>query len=188
MTTYETNRREANAHWLNGWRIAGWGALLALLALPAIGMALTGEVDWTPGDFVAAAVLLGMFGIGGELAVRWGRNAPHRLALGIFALGIFLTLWSNLAVGIIGAESAPINGVFTILTLVAVLAALVVKLRARAMRWIAGVLALAPPVLGVAALSVMPGHAVEWGLLAAMSLAWALDSALFTVAGKRERA
>lgn len=45
---------------VNGWRIAGWGSLLALLMLPALAMQITDEV--TAGDFVFAAILLGFVG------------------------------------------------------------------------------------------------------------------------------
>ena len=43
---------------LAGWRIAGWSAAAALLALPAIAMQLGAEVDWTVSDFVVAAAIL----------------------------------------------------------------------------------------------------------------------------------
>jgi hypothetical protein len=64
---------------LNGWRIAGWGSLLALLMLPALAMQITGEVNWTAGDFVFAAVLLGFVGTMVELAVRFARPGAPRI-------------------------------------------------------------------------------------------------------------
>lgn len=66
---------------LNGWRIAGWGSLVALLVLPALAMQLTSEVNWTASDFVFAAVLLGFVGAVVELAARFAR--PERPASAI---------------------------------------------------------------------------------------------------------
>ena len=35
----------------NGWRIAGWGAALALLVVPLLAMSLGAGVNWSVGDF-----------------------------------------------------------------------------------------------------------------------------------------
>ena len=72
----------------NGWRLAGWGALAALLCLPAVAMQLTGEVDWTASDFVFAAVLLTALGTGVEVALRVGRSARHKVAIALAALAL----------------------------------------------------------------------------------------------------
>ena len=170
---------------LNGWRIAGWGRALALLALPAIAMQFTSEVNWTALDFVFAAILIGSLGIGIELAFRLGSSMPRRLAIIIASFAGFATLWSNAAVGIIGDEESVVNGFFFLAVIVAVAASALVRLRSSAMRWIMAGMAAVPPVLGLVATQAMPGHAVEWGILAFFALMWAASAGLFHLASKR---
>ena len=170
---------------LNGWRIAGWGALAALLALPALAMLLTDEVDWTLLDFVFAGVLLAALGTGVELAFRLGRSAAHTVGIVLFSLTAFFTLWSNLAVGIIGDESEPINAGFTLLTVAGAITALAVRLRASVMHWVAGILAVSQPVIGLVALSAMTGNGVEWGVLGVLALMWGGAALLFRHSARR---
>ena len=165
--------------WLNGWRIAGWGALLALLALPAVAMQFTREVNWTGGDFIFAAILLGMLGGGVELAFRIGRSGTQAAAIALFTLLSFLTLWSNMAVGIIGDESEGVNAGFTLSILASAVAALAMKFRPAIMRMLCLVLAILQPVLGLVATSTMPGHGVEWGILGVFAALWATTALLF---------
>ena len=86
--------------WLNGWRIAGWGAALALLALPAIAMQFSPEVAWGPGDFLVMGVLLGALGLGIEWAVHRFAGTAARLMAGAAMLGAFLLVWAELSVGL----------------------------------------------------------------------------------------
>jgi hypothetical protein len=65
------------------------GVALVLL-LPLVGMLITDDVAWGPGDFVAAAVLLTVIGVALELAVRRAGNL--RTVLGIAAVGIAAAL------------------------------------------------------------------------------------------------
>ncbi|RYD45606.1 MAG: hypothetical protein EOP63_00620 [Sphingomonadales bacterium] len=156
---------------LNGWRIAGWGSLLALLMLPALAMQITGEVNWTAGDFVFAAVLLGFVGTMVELAVRFARPGAPRIGYIIAGFTTFFTCWSNAAVGIIGDEDS-VNVFFFHMVVVAIVAAMVVRFRPGAMRWIAVSLAIGQYAVGIAALNMMPGHAVEWGFLTIFAFLW----------------
>jgi hypothetical protein len=156
---------------LNGWRIAGWGSLLALLMLPALAMQLTAEVDWTADDFVFAAMLLGFVGAVVELAVRFARPGAPRLGYLVAGFTAFFTFWTNAAVGIIGDEDT-VNVFFFLMVAVGILAAMVVHFRPRAMRWIAVLLAVGQYAAGIAALWMMPGHAVEWGFLTVFALMW----------------
>ncbi len=163
----------------NGWRIAGWGAAAALLALPAIAMQFTGEVDWTPGDFIAAAILLIALGTGLEIAVRVSRGKAQLVGMFIAAFTGFFTMWSNGAVGIIGNEAEPVNLGFYALVFAAVFASLAVWFRPRAMQWIMGLVAIGQPAHGIAALWLMPGHAVEWGFLAVLAGLWGAAALCF---------
>lgn len=156
---------------LNGWRIAGWGSLLALLMLPALAMQITGKVNWTAGDFVFAAILLGFVGTTVELAVRFARPGAPRIGYIIGGFTALFTFWSNAAVGIIGDEDS-VNLFFYLMVLGAIVAAIVVRFRPGAMRWIAVLLAIGQYAVGIAALNMMPGHPVEWGFLTIFALLW----------------
>ena len=171
--TAQTRRRP------NGWRIAGWGSLAALLALPGIAMTWTAEVAWTAIDFLFAALLLGALGIGIELAFRVARNVWHAGGIALFALLCFMTLWANRAVGIIGDEGAAVNQGFTLCVLGAGLTAAIARLNPKVMRTLGAALALAQPFLGFVATRAMPGHAVEWGVLGAFALLWSLCAFAF---------
>ena len=165
--------------WLNGWRIAGWGALLALLSLPAVAMQFTRDVDWTGSDFIFAAILLGLLGGGIELAFRVGRSGKQAAAIALFTLLSFLTLWSNMAVGIIGNEGEAVNAGFTLAIVASVAIALMVKFRTALMRSVCLALAFLQPALGFTATSTMPGHGVEWVILGNFAALWAIAALLF---------
>ena len=176
MTEVQTRGRTL----FNGWRLAGWGALAALLCLPAVAMQLTGEVDWTASDFVFAAVLLTALGTGVEIAVRVGRSARHKVAIALAALGAFLTVWINMAVGIIGSEDEPTNLAFLAMVGMAIVASLLVSFRPGRMRWIMAALAAGQFAVGIAAATwTMPGHAVEWGALGFFATIWGASAACF---------
>ncbi|KHS43359.1 hypothetical protein [Novosphingobium subterraneum] len=155
----------------NGWRIAGWGSLLALLLLPALAMQLTPEVNWTAGDFVFAALLLGFIGAVCELAARYAQAGTQRVGYILAGVAAFLTVWSNAAVGIIGDDNS-VNALFFLMVVVGMAVAVACRFRPRAMRWIALCLAAGQYAAGVVALNQMPGHAVEWGVLTFFALLW----------------
>jgi hypothetical protein len=81
-------------------RSLGWSLAALLLLAPAVAMHFTNEVNWGPGDFAAAALLLGGAGLGLEFAVR----LPARIRLLAVAaiVGASLLIWVELAVGIVG--------------------------------------------------------------------------------------
>lgn len=166
------------SRFLNGWRIAGWGSLLALLILPALAMQFTREVDWTASDFVFAAILLGFLVGVVELAVRFARSGVARLGYLVAGFTAFFTVWSNAAVGIIGDEDA-VNDYFFLIVVAGLVASAIGRFRPGAMRWIMGALAVGQYVMGIAALSMMPGHAVEWGVLTFFAALWSASGWCF---------
>ena len=90
-------------------RIAGWSLAAGLLALPAVAMQFTDEVDWSGGDFLFAAIMFGIVGGLLELAARASASLAYRVGAAV-AIGTgFLTIWISLAVGIVGAEDNPQN-------------------------------------------------------------------------------
>ena len=171
----------------NGWRIAGWGALAALLCLPAIAMQFTAEVVWTASDFVFAAILLVLLGLAVEGAFRLRRTGPARNGLLVASVTGFLTLWANAAVGFIGDEDA-INQYFYYIVFAVAAVAVIGRARARVLAFACAAAALVHPLLGVVAESAMPGHAVEWGGLAVFGGSWALAALLLFKADQTSRA
>lgn len=83
-------------------RYLGWSAAATILIAPAIGMQISDEVDWGAGDFVLMAVLLLIVGGTIELIARQ-LVAPRAVKWGLAGLAIlaFLTIWGELAVGLI---------------------------------------------------------------------------------------
>ena len=80
-------------------RRAGWSLAGALLLLPAIAMLLGGDVHWGPGDFVAAAMLLGTTGVFLEIIAALPRR-KWRSQGAALAIGVLLLIWAELAVGL----------------------------------------------------------------------------------------
>jgi hypothetical protein len=91
------------------WRPIGWGAAAALLALPFVAMQFTREVDWTGSDFLVFGGMILLVAVPLELAARASRNAAYRAGAALALLGAFLTVWVNLAVGIVGSEDNVLN-------------------------------------------------------------------------------
>ena len=142
------------------WRWLMWGGIAGLLALPAVAMRFTDEVQWGPEDFLVMGIMLGTVGAGMEIAVRMSRNFAYRTAFALSLAAGFLLLWISLAVGIIGSEDDAANGPYAFVLLIAVLGTLASLFRARGMAWTmaaAGVMQAVVPVLawfdGVAAVT-----------------------------------
>lgn len=81
-------------------RKAGWSLAAALLLAPAVAMTFSREMNWGPGDFLAAALIIGTVGAGLEGAARLQGRA--RLAVAVAALALGFLVWLELAVGIVG--------------------------------------------------------------------------------------
>jgi hypothetical protein len=115
------------------WRAISWGGAVALLALPFVAMQFTGEVVWTPSDFVVFGVMLLMVGIPLELAVRMSRNWYYRGGALLALVGMFLTIWANLAVGIVGSDDNPANMWFFAALLIGIAGSALARFRAAGM-------------------------------------------------------
>jgi hypothetical protein len=75
--------------------------IVLLLLIPLIAMQFTAEVNWTPLDFMVAAVLLSITGFSIDLIARKVKRKKHRIYLSIATLLIFFLVWAELAVGIL---------------------------------------------------------------------------------------
>lgn len=88
------------------WRIIGWSIPPLVLLLP-----LVSNAPWTLSDYIFAGVVMGLVGLGVELAVRRG-NPAYTMAAGLALAATFLLLWISGAVGIIGSEQDDVNMLF----------------------------------------------------------------------------
>jgi hypothetical protein len=81
--------------------------ILALLMMPLVAMQFTDEVQWTAFDFIVAGALLLALGFSIEIIIRHVQTATFRIVALMLVLLVFLFLWAELAVGIIGT---PLGG------------------------------------------------------------------------------
>ena len=108
-------------------------AAALLLALPAVAMQFTSEVDWTASDFVVMSVLLATTAGAFDLATRLAPNFAYVAAAAIAIGTAFLLVWINLAVGIILTENNVENLMFAGVIAVAIVATLFGGFAPRAM-------------------------------------------------------
>lgn len=178
MTTADTKHSHPL---LNPWRLLGWGAIAGLIALPAVAMRFTREVNWGSEDFIFAIVMLGGVGLAFELAVRasgsWAYRGGAALALGA---GL-VTLWANAAVGIVGNENQLINLWFNLIPLLALFASIGARFRASGM--VAAMIATAAAQIGVGVIVQLYGH-FTWVFTLVLAGAWLGSAWLFRKAGR----
>jgi hypothetical protein len=115
----------------------------AVLAVPALAMAFqlavpdpgsgTDGVNWGPGDFLAAAVMILGAGLLYEWAATRAGTTTHRIAVAIMAGTALLLVWANVAVGIIGEPGNPANLLYFGVLAVLVIGASTARLEPRAM-------------------------------------------------------
>jgi hypothetical protein len=171
-----------------GWRSGGaraalWLCLAALLSVPAFAMrfAPAAGFDWTAMDFVVMGVLLGGVGLGVELVVRASSSLAWRAGAVVAVLTAFLTIWVNLAVGMIGSEGNPYNFLFLGVLALALAGALLARFRAAGMAKAMLVAAVAQAVAGAAGLSQdLRGGVFSMGF----ALFWVLAAGLFALASR----
>ncbi len=168
--------------WRNPWRLLGWGAVAALLLTPAVAMQFTDEVQWSPGDFLFAGLMFGSVGLAFELAARANPAASYRAGTAVALAAGFLTIWINLAVGIVGNEDNPVNALFFLVPLSAVAGAAIGAFRARGM---ARATALAAAVqLGVMLYIWLSGQGFPIGVTIFFGTLYLVAAALFRQAAR----
>jgi len=166
----------------NRLRVAAWSAAAGLLLLPAIAMQFTREVSWGPVDFLVAALLIGGTGLVFELAIRARVSGAYRAGAAVALFTTFLTIWINLAVGMIGDEGNPLNLIFGGVIAVAVLGGFLARFQPVGMAWTMAATALVQAATVIPALTTEPRTAA---LIGAFTLPWLLSAALFRAAGRR---
>ena len=152
-----------------------------LAQAPLIGMQLTNEVNWSPGDFLFAALMLGLVGTTLELVVRTRAQWSYRIAA-IIAVGTcFVTVWGNLAGGLVGSEDNLANLYFFVPPIVAILASALARFRARGMTFAMAIAAGTQLIAGFVVGS--GGDTIEvWVVTGVFTLAWLVAAYLFSMA------
>ena len=74
---------------------------ISLLLIPLIAMQLTDEINWTVGDFFVAGSLIFFAAISYINFSKHFNNKIHRLLIGTFLLVTFVSIWIEIAVGIL---------------------------------------------------------------------------------------
>lgn len=169
----------------NRWRALIWGTAGVALLLPLAAMRWFPDsgVEWTRSDFVAMGALLFAACAAYELAAWLSGNRAYRAAAGIAIATGFLTVWVNLAVGMIGDEGDPWNLLFAGVLGVGLAGALVARLRAGGMARAMAATALAQA--GVAALALGAGVDPRGaGFALGFAAPWLLSALLFGKAAR----
>lgn len=166
------------------WRLIGWGGAAVLLAVPAVAMRFTREVNWDETDFIFAAVLFGLVGLGIELTVRASKSWAWRAGAGLAVFSCFALVWVNAAVGMIGDEDNAYNLYFLGLVPLAAAGAAIARLRA-------GRMAIAMLAVGAAQVLIAAGGLPVDRLGATFSMvmasSWLLSAACFLLSAQRGR-
>lgn len=166
-------------------RLAVWGGAAALMVLPVLAVRSIEELTSDPGDFMFLAIMLAGVGIAYELSARVTDRNAYWAGVGLALAAALLSVWINLAVGIIGSEDNPANLIYVAVLAVAALGAVLARFRplgmARAMVATAAAQALAFLVALVAGLGFTGPITIFFAAL------WLLSASLFRRAARAQR-
>lgn len=76
-------------------------SILVVLFVPAIGMILSDDVNWTVGDFLSIGLLVLVAAVAYEYGIKRLYTSRGRVIAVIALLGLCLYIWAELAVGIL---------------------------------------------------------------------------------------
>jgi hypothetical protein len=159
------------------WRLIGWGGAAVLLSLPWFL-----DFPWTASDFIVIGVMFAVTGGTIELAVRSSTDWAHRLGSLVAILTGFLTVWVNLAVGMIGSEDNPYNLWFGGVLAIVIAGSLLARGSASAL---VGTMALAAAAQAGASIFGLAAD-MRGGIFSlAFAGLWLLSAALFRMASRR---
>lgn len=179
----------ANASWRSSWlRRAMWAAAAGLLALPAVAMRFTDEVDWTASDFVLMGLLLAAACGAVEVGMRMSGHLAYRAGVVVGVGGAFLLVWINLAVGVLGSEDNPANLMYVAVLLTGLVGAPLVRFRAGGLVRVLLAMAAVQVAVPVIALAIDPAAAGPLHMVAGATAfflgPWLLAAALFRMAAR----
>ena len=169
----------------NRWSLLLWIGAAALLSLPAIAMQFPGSgVDWSPGDFLAMGLLLALACGGYEVATRLSGNTAYRAGAALAILTCFLTVWVNLAVGMVGDEDNLANLLFGGVILVGVVGTVLAGFKPRGVSRAMQAAAAGQAAMVVVAL--VMGDYVAALPIAFFTVPWLLSGHLFLKAARQQ--
>ena len=161
----------------NRVRIVAWALAALLLCVPLVAMQFENTgFDWDETDFIVAGMIVGGIGLMAEFLVRVSRDGFYRAGAACALAAIFLTVWSNLAVGIVGNEDNMFNVWYFGVVLLAILGAALVRFRAGGMATVSLLAIACMAVLGV--VSGAEGYRI-WPQTGFLATPWALAAAFF---------
>jgi hypothetical protein len=165
---------------------------LAVLAIPLLAMQFSPEVAWDVQDFLIMGALVFGTGLALEWALRSGRSAMYRGAMGLALLTALVMTWANLAVGLLGGESSLVNAWLLGVVAAGVAGAVLARLRAAGMALTLLFVALAHGMLTWIAMArewkpVQPGPIGLWAPNALFILFFLAAAVLFWVVAGDER-
>ena len=148
----EGNTEDGGGQRGSRWRIAAWAAAALILLLPLFAMQFTDQVVWDVADFAIFGALLVGVGVTFELAARKTGNSAYRSAVGVALAAVFILVWVNGAVGIIGSEDNDANLMYYGVLAVGLIGAFVARFQPRGMARALFATALAQALVAVIAL------------------------------------
>jgi hypothetical protein len=170
-----------NTRILGMWRVVVWGGAALLLCLPAIAMAFfpAAGVNWSGSDFVVMGVMLFIACAAVEVGAHVADDFPY-LGGVVCAVGAgFVTVWANLAVGMIGDTGNPANLVFLGVLALAVLGTLASRFQARGMAKVMLTVGVLQALVGACVAVAGVDYPQTGALIAAFALPWWLSAYLF---------
>ncbi len=135
--------------------IAGTGLILLI---PLIGNQLSTEVNWSPMDFLFAAIMLMGTGFSYLFLANRFQGLSYRMGAGVAVLTGLSLIWSNLAVGLLGSEDNPANLMYFGVFAVGVIGAFIAHFRPRGMTLVMITMALAQGLVALIALMIGIQH------------------------------
>lgn len=81
-------------------------SIAVLLLIPFLAMQFTPEIDWELTDFIIMGILLLCTGLSIEVVLRKVKSVKNRILICLAILIVFLLVWAELAVGLIGTPFA----------------------------------------------------------------------------------
>lgn len=171
-------------------RVIGWSMVALLLVLPAVAMRFSDEVHWTASDFLFAGLLLVGTGVLVELLVRQSRDAAYRAGAALALAATLLLVWSNAAVGFVGAGANPANILYVALIGIVAASSFAVGLKAQGMVKVMLVTALAQGLITLMAFATDLVGGEERSVIIVVNAVfiglWSAAALLFKKAAQRE--
>lgn len=100
-----------------------------LLLIPLMANRYVEGANWSPGDFIAAGIMLFGAGLAFVLIARKWDNTMYRLGVGVAVAAGLMLVWANAAVGLVGSEDNPANLLYAGVLAVALIGAFAARFR-----------------------------------------------------------